>query len=181
MILWEITESENEKKNFEIGWKKNPKSYRRNLLSRFSLITQKLRHFYFRHVVFFHPSRVISFDFKHFEKKNFWNRLKKNPKSKIALSLFPTGNFQAAITSEPIDVGTSDQVLWTFQRTYHTIPVEIPNRGGEVFSTRLKKSNIISVFQSLMSCFNPKTLLILAKFCFPSPKQYLLKHQFWFQ
>ena len=37
----------------------------------FSLITQKLRHFYFRHVVFFHPLGAISFDFKHFEKKNF--------------------------------------------------------------------------------------------------------------
>ena len=86
----------------------------------FSLITQKLRHFYFRHVVFFHSLGVISFDFKHFEKKN-WNRLKKKILSRKSHCLFPTGNFQAAITSEPIDVGTSDQVFWTFQATHNTM------------------------------------------------------------
>ena len=52
------------------------------------------------------------------EKKNFWNRLKKN------------SNFQAAITFEPIDVETSDKVFWASQIPYYKIPVEIPNRGG---------------------------------------------------
>ena len=65
---------------------------------------------------------------------------KKNPKSKNALSLFPTGNFQTAITFEPIDVDTSDKVFWTFQATHHKIPSEIANRGGgEVFSAWSKE------------------------------------------
>ena len=32
---------------------------------------------------------------------------------------FVKGNFQIAIKIEPIDVGTSDQVLWTFQATHN--------------------------------------------------------------
>ena len=35
------------------------------------------------------------------------------------------GIFQITIKIEPIDVGTLDQVLWTFQATHHRIPVEI--------------------------------------------------------